>query len=224
MKLLIVALFVFGLLAPTSYAQSGEFCSLCIDFFNNAINELLDVILNGGVIGSCDELCGYLTVTWEETVCNLACDVVGIEAFIKLIDDVDPDPIYYCEVTELCSYNPDANATISAISVTPAKGKAGDTFTINVDFVVYDEIYTGELDINVIPPDAFPFGNGELLINQATGGFGASLQFQANPSEQEPFDPGNYTAQAAICSGTCGSDHPHARILGVKSCKFQIIE
>jgi hypothetical protein len=41
----------------------------------------------GGVIGSCGELCGYLNNEIEATVCDLICDYVGVEEFVNLIQE-----------------------------------------------------------------------------------------------------------------------------------------
>merc|ERR1711879_250198 len=174
MKLFVVALFLFGILAPSATAESGHLCHICVDFFNEAIQELLDIILNGGVIGTCGELCSKIT-GWESAVCDIACDAVGIDAFVHLIDAADPDPISYCEDCKLCSWNPKANATITNVAVSPS-----------------------------------------------SGAYGTQLKFTATPSEQEPFSPGQYQVQAAICAGTCGSKHEHAKVLGVKAANFTI--
>merc|ERR1711974_211043 len=40
MKLFVVALFLFGILAPSATAESGHLCHICVDFFNEAIQEL----------------------------------------------------------------------------------------------------------------------------------------------------------------------------------------
>ena len=49
------------------------------------IDQLLNAIANGGVIGGCTELCENLNGRIEEEVCNVLCDIIGIEAFIKLV-------------------------------------------------------------------------------------------------------------------------------------------
>ncbi|CAF1523158.1 unnamed protein product, partial [Adineta steineri] len=39
------------------------------------------------------------------TICDLACDVFGIEEFINLIEKADLDPIWYCEMAKMCPIN-----------------------------------------------------------------------------------------------------------------------
>jgi hypothetical protein len=67
------------------------------------------LILDTGIIGTCQTLCEALAQkTGKEiigVICNIACDVVGIEEFIKLIENADLDPIYYCELAKFCPGN-----------------------------------------------------------------------------------------------------------------------
>jgi len=53
---------------------------------DQSINILLNIILNAGVIGSCEALCSYMPNQIEATICNLLCDYVGITEFIKIIE------------------------------------------------------------------------------------------------------------------------------------------
>jgi hypothetical protein len=72
----------------------GQFCETCISFMVDAINILLNAILNGPLLGECADLCGYLPLQIEAEVCNALCDIVGLEAFIKIITLADIDPIW----------------------------------------------------------------------------------------------------------------------------------
>lgn len=68
----------------------GALCSLCDQFVSQGINQLLNIVLNAGVIGSCSELCSLAFKDAKSsllpTVCNLACDAVGVYGFINLIN------------------------------------------------------------------------------------------------------------------------------------------
>jgi hypothetical protein len=83
-----------------------DLCPTCINVAEESINVLLNLILDAGIIGTCQTLCTALAQkTGSEligVICNLACDVVGIEEFIKLIENADLDPIYYCEIARFC--------------------------------------------------------------------------------------------------------------------------
>jgi hypothetical protein len=86
-----------------------DLCPTCINVADQSINILLNLILDSGIIGSCGALCSELaTKTGSQligTICDLVCDVVGIEEFIKLIEKADLDPIWYCEIAKLCPGN-----------------------------------------------------------------------------------------------------------------------
>lgn len=57
------------------------------------INDLLNIIANAGILGECGALCGKLTRPWEADVCNIACDAVGLDEFIKILERSDIDPV-----------------------------------------------------------------------------------------------------------------------------------
>ena len=87
-----------------------DLCPTCINVADESINTLLNLILDTGIIGSCQTLCSALAQkTGKEiigVICNIACDVVGIEEFIKMVENADLDPIYYCELAKMCPGTP----------------------------------------------------------------------------------------------------------------------
>jgi len=188
-----------------------------------ALNELLNIILNGGVLGGCGALCSYLPTTIEAEICDVLCSIVGFEAFIDLVNDTDPDPIWICmELDQTCPINDKAAANITSLVVKPLSGPQGSNFTIEMVYKVTETIGTGEAEFVIIPPDAMPFGDGGLLVWQTPGIYGVELSFDASPSENEPFDAGVYYVQGAVCEGSCGSIHEHAFTLSVRTTKFTI--
>jgi len=201
----------------------GEYCATCVDFMVQAINELLNIILNGGVLGSCSALCALLPNDVEAEVCDVLCTIAGIEAFIKLINVTDPDPLWICmELDQTCPINDNAKANITSLVVKPPSAPAGSNFTIEMIWKVTNTIGTGEVEFVVIPPDAMPFGDGGLIVWQTPGIYGGELDFSAEASENEPFNAGTYYVQGALCEGSCGSIHDHSFTLDVKVTKFQI--
>jgi len=158
--------------ALVTKVHAGSWCSSCVSFISQAIDQLLNIILNGGVIGSCAQLCGYLDNSLEEQVCNVLCDIVGIEAFIKLLSAADPDPIYICEeLDQLCPINDKASANITSLAVSPASGPAGTTFSISALYTVKNPIGTGQFVLACLPPngDGDPFGDANLLVEVPAG-------------------------------------------------------
>ena len=92
-------------------------CELCINTADDLINALLNYILNHDVIGGCANLCSHAP-TDLQGICTIgesrvpekspnalsthclftqiaACDLVGLKAFINIIENSDLDPIWY---------------------------------------------------------------------------------------------------------------------------------
>merc|ERR1712146_611187 len=150
---------LFLVLIVASYAQAAsltinqvektkikpdlDICPLCISFMNSAINDLINIIMNAGVMGSCNELCSLLPNQIEATICDLLCAYVGIEGFMDLLNGVDPDPIWICEEITVCPVNPNAAANLTSFTVQPVHGKRQDTFTFDLTYLVTNEIGTG---------------------------------------------------------------------------------
>ena len=89
----------------SAVGAAGSFCPTCVAFFDDAIDILLNQILNG-FKGDCAQLCGYLPQRTEAEVCELLCLVAGIETFIDLIKVADPDPIWICgEIDGICPFS-----------------------------------------------------------------------------------------------------------------------
>jgi hypothetical protein len=92
-----------GLVQP---AVRLDLCPTCINVAEESINILLNLILDTGIIGTCGTLCTALAQKTGSqligTICDLVCDVLGIEEFINLLEKADLDPIWYCEIAKLC--------------------------------------------------------------------------------------------------------------------------
>merc|ERR1712065_22965 len=164
-------------------APESEFeCKVCLSFMDDALNDLIQIIANVGIGGGCSK------------VCDIVCEIAGIEGFGKLLQEADPDPIYLCEKVNLCAHSTTAAANITNFQVDPAQGPVGSTFKIDI-------VYT--------------------LTNQAPGQYGGTLSFKATPNEQEPFNPGTYQVVAAVCEGTCGSIHEWSQTLSERQTTFK---
>ena len=128
-KTLIICLFIASGLAivaratfhlPASHLERLDFsrrtkdvgldlCPWCIDEAVADINVLLNIILDQGILGTCGDLCGALAnrtgSAFAGDICDLVCDGLGIDEFIHEIIKVDLDPIWYCEIADLCPSN-----------------------------------------------------------------------------------------------------------------------
>jgi hypothetical protein len=213
-----------------SSRQSVEFsfCNLCNSFMGQGINQLLNAILNVGVAGGCAELCqaAFPSKESEAKICNLLCDGVGIYTFIHLLEKFgkDIDTIYFCELLKACPVHDGGAASIDKITVNPPSGPQGTTFEIDVFFSVKNETSTGEMVFDVKPPKSMPFGDGELDEGFQPGQYAVKFTLQAEPSEQEAFEPGTYNFQFALCDGECGAPYPHTSLLAAHAGNFTITQ
>eukprot|EP00020_Sapocribrum_chincoteaguense_P009806 CAMPEP_0170748646 /NCGR_PEP_ID=MMETSP0437-20130122/9977_1 /TAXON_ID=0 /ORGANISM="Sexangularia sp." /LENGTH=230 /DNA_ID=CAMNT_0011087525 /DNA_START=23 /DNA_END=712 /DNA_ORIENTATION=+ len=196
--------------------SGGAECSVCVDFMGQAINTLLNAILNGGLVPGCSALCaltGPLVLP-----CEALCLYVGYEEFVKVINMTDPDPIYICQELDACNHPAPGhfgNVTVDGLTVTPTSGSTGTDFTITFKFTVNEATSVGQVLVAVVPPDAEPFGAEQLTDGLAVGSYSVPFKFKATASEQEPFDAGTYGVEAAVCDGTCTSPprHKYQKIL-----------
>jgi len=214
--LLFVCPFVLGgLLTKTTIrmsekAKSGDkisFCVVCVEIMGEIINELLNIILNIGVIGTCTELCGYLPNKYEIDACDLICSYVGIEEFIRLIEYEDPDPIFFCEEAKICPVTTNGTAYTNDVFVMPASGPAGTKFQIGFNYTVTSYTSSGGPNVVVIPPAGLPLGGSEFNEGQAPGTYIVTFSLDTSPSENEPFAPGDYLVEEALCAGDCSGRH-----------------
>jgi hypothetical protein len=135
-------------------------------------------------------------------VCNLLCDYVGITEFIKVIENADLDPIYYCEILKACPINDNGDAKITKFVVSPSQGPQG-TFTASLQYVSANGTGTGELYIGVKTVDGIPLGDSFLIEAQKPGTYVDNINIQAKPDPEcdpsqgpcEQWLPGKYTVE-----------------------------
>jgi len=215
-------------------APTNDLCKLCISFSGDALNELLNIILNTIVIGGCQDLCTALAQkTGSQTlgaVCEILCDIVGIKPFINFIENADLDTIYFCELLDVCAINDHGDATITSFTAIPKSGRQGTTFDLVLTYVSRNGTGTGELDVGIETVDGIPLGQDFLMEASPAGSYNVTISVEAKPDPScdptqgpcEEWLPGVYTAQIVLCNGECGSKHPHSQIYGQASANFTI--
>ncbi|EAL67512.1 hypothetical protein DDB_G0279797 [Dictyostelium discoideum AX4] len=184
-------------------------CPTCVDFINNDMGDL-EKIISGGIATSCGAVCSLLPNNIEQGACNLLCDIVGIDEFLKVFNNIgeDADPVWICEELTVCPKNQNSNATVLTSDVSPASGPHGTTFTIGVAYKVESTLGTGEVAVMVTDPTGSNgFGDAQLIVNTQPGQYSTSFSFAATPSEDEQFPAGVYQVQLMICEGSCGAKH-----------------
>ena len=83
-----------------------DICQDCIKEWVSVINVLLNLILDEGIIGSCGDLCSALqnrtNSSIDGDICLALCNAVGIVEFCRILEHSDLDPIWYCQIMDLC--------------------------------------------------------------------------------------------------------------------------
>ena len=138
---------------------------------------------------------------------------------MKIINQVDLDPIYYCELLKACTIFDGGDAQITSLDVSPSTGPQGK-FTVQVSYSSKNGTGTGELFIGVKTNDGLPLESSFLLEAQKPGMYNTNIEIDAQPDPDcdpsqgpcEEWLPGLYPVQIAICNGECGSKHPHSKV------------
>jgi hypothetical protein len=227
-----------SLVAETPTPPANDLCDTCIQFAGSALNELINLILNKAVLGSCGKLCGALANATNSQplgeVCNVLCDVVGLKAFINWISHADLSPIWNCEQLGVCKANDNGDAKITSFLVTPASGPQGTEFTISFVYSSTNGTGTGELRIGLTTVDhqAISFNSVYIPYSTTGGNFKGSGTVTATPaapgcdptqSTCEEWLPGVYPVNLKVCEGECGdTKHPHAKLYDSKNTSFTI--
>jgi len=199
-------------------------CGLCFSLMTDAINDLLESILNGGVIGGCNELCATLSNSIESAACNFICDYVGIEAFVDAINMTDPDPIYACQEIDLCPIVTGGAATMNSVTASPKSGPTGTNFNVTMIYTVTAATGPGYLVVDINCPDGNSLGGSVFSEGQAPGKYGMVWEIGTQPSEQEAFGPGSYQAIVGVCEGDCTTDHPNGGVYAAGQTVFSITQ
>lgn len=159
-------------------------------------------------------------------MCGLLCDVVGVDAFVTLLQDTDPDPIASCQTLDQCGFNDAAAANITVLDVLPKSGPQGTKFNINLFFKVTNEIATGTLALNIVPPSSSPaqaIENGNLLVNVPPGVYSLAGTLDTSmTSSMMPWTSGNYGVYGLVCDGSCGSKWAHSGLLSQRQTFFAV--
>ncbi|KAH9507671.1 hypothetical protein Btru_053424 [Bulinus truncatus] len=211
----------------------ADYCKMCINFSGQAINELLNIVLNMGVIGTCADLCGILEQKTGSqvvgAVCNILCDIAGVDEFVKIVEKADLDPIYLCELLKTCPVFDGGDATVTLFAVSPNSGPQGKK-ALNINFVSRNGTGTGEIYLFIQTVDQIPVEAAWLQEPLKAGQYSLNIELDAEPDPDcdptqdfcEEWLPGQYVATIQLCNGECGSKHPHSTIYDTKNATFSI--
>ncbi|CAF1186160.1 unnamed protein product [Didymodactylos carnosus] len=224
-------------LAISSFGQPKvglDVCSGCIEESVEIINILLNLILDEGIIEFCNALCGALAnITGSVIIgelCTVACDAAGIDEFIKIIIKADLDPIWYCEMIDLCPINDHGDAKFTNFGITPKSAPDGSKFVIDCSFISINGTGTGTINIEIVDPKNRSSGNLFWFEARKPGiypekiGLQTLFEFDCDPTKEvcDNWPLGTYNVTAQVCNGECGSQHPHSSIYDTAKSSFEL--
>ncbi|CAF0853409.1 unnamed protein product [Rotaria sordida] len=231
-----------------------DLCPTCINEVVELINIVLNIILDEGIVASCGDLCGFVANRTGSKIlgdiCDLACDAFGIDEFVKLIIKADIDPIYYCQLVDMCPINDHGDAKFTNFGVLPQTAPQGTTFVLDLSFMTVNGTGTGTFTFNIINPKNESSGNLYWFEAKKPGTYIEKLGIKTyalsdcDPSKGknayffvtincliscviltglcDAWPVGTYRVTAQICNGDCGSHHPHTSIYDSKATSFVI--
>ncbi|CAF3349365.1 unnamed protein product [Rotaria socialis] len=198
-----------------------DLCPMCINEAVAAINVILNAILDEGILADCNKLCSIVankSSSFIGTMCDLACDALGIDEFIHFIIAADPDPIWYCEIARLCPINDNGDAKFVKFSVLPSTGPQGTTFVIDCSFKSLNGTGTSMLRLDITDPTNETDSNDFLIEAKKPGTYSEKIGLKTltalncDPTKRicDSFLVGTYNVTAQFCNGECDSHHPHS--------------
>ncbi|XP_046582299.1 countin-3-like [Haliotis rubra] len=204
-------------------------CKTCVQFTRQAGADLLNVILNSGVIGSCTELCGALSDKGQAAMCGRLCNFAGIQEFTQLFVKANLDSFYFCELLTVCPIFDDGDAKITQLSVKPPVAPQGKR-TISYSYTSDNGTGTGEIAVVVQPPSGLPIGDSSFIPRSPPGTYSNKIILMAKPDPHcdpkkgpcQKWSPGHYKLSINVCYGKCGSSDPHSKIYDTREVNFVI--
>ena len=144
---------------------------------------------------------------------------------MKIVNEVNPDPIAACMALNVCPSSPSARGKVTQLTVTPTSGKQGANFNIFMQFQILNTTGTGQIFFEVNPPgqnNGSPFAGTANFQTLPPGTYTSSFQVSSQPNQDNPFNPGLYSVVGAICESMCGGTSKWAYTLGEANSKFTI--
>eukprot|EP00742_Colponemidia_sp_Colp-10_P000237 GILJ01000268.1.p1 GENE.GILJ01000268.1~~GILJ01000268.1.p1 ORF type:complete len:277 (+),score=33.99 GILJ01000268.1:54-833(+) len=212
-------------------ASANGMCPLCVNVMQQGIQQLLNVILNGGVVKGCSTLCASLAPKGKaiQYGCNILCDVVGIKAFIAEIKKADLDPIWLCQSIKSCPVNDcsaDVCGSVTSSAVAPASGIVGTKFQVSAQVQIMSNTGTGEISFAITEPRGGVVYSNSLVADgwkkDSPYNFQLDIDTTESPDDDVYFDAGKYVVDISVCQGSCSSHHAHAKVLATAQTSFEL--
>lgn len=193
---------------PTNQSKSekSDVCLGCIEFMDNNMSILANIVTKVGIAQTCGTICNTLNNSGDITTCNTLCDQYGSQKFWQIFLSAGINSIYACEMVAACVAGTHPAVSFSSYNVTPATGPQGTAFVLSTQFTVINETGVGEYAFVLYYPigddHELGFIYKEIFVDYPIGEYLVNFSFPTNSS----FNTGNYLVVFDLCSGACGQD------------------
>jgi len=209
------------LIVSQPYDSISELNITCVDCFKimvDILDDLVDELANGGVIGGCLDVCGALNKSVViEGACDALCLFVGVKEFIKIVNQTDPDPIYVCQLLKKCPMVAGGAAVINSFTITPTTGPKDTLFTTNVNLTVTNATSTGWIAFFIVPQKGVEVPFGEVVPGLTPATYPIAAQIDSSQLSE-----GDYQLIFQLCAGDCTTRHPYGGVYAQSQLAFNI--
>ncbi|CAG9329229.1 unnamed protein product [Blepharisma stoltei] len=198
--------------------EAVDMCSPCVIFADSSLQQLYNYVMDNTIPGSCSQLCGIFGQNLTAQVCNYLCNAVGIASFVKIVKDCQLDPIYFCELLDVCPVVAGGSANITNTYVVPSSATQYSTFNVQVLFQILKETGTGQVSLILTAPNKSVSKQSYLNEGFKPGTYSAKFQVVTDGM----YPAGVYNGVLEVCTGICGATLPNSAILSTGNIKFTV--
>lgn len=66
--------------------NASEFCLYCVDFLEETLDTLMEVLVDAGMIHGCNSICSQMDLQFEKAVCTVFCNVISVAEFVQIVE------------------------------------------------------------------------------------------------------------------------------------------
>ena len=138
--------------APGVGSIKDRLCEDCENEGIIVINEVLNAVLNGGILNACSDVCQHLSTPKRQTICMDACRAVGIATFVETVKKFSNfiDVTYFCHLAHMCTAREGGAVQNASLTVTPAEAKSGTEVTLVLTMEVTSDLGAGMIRVVLV--------------------------------------------------------------------------
>ncbi|KAG2388763.1 hypothetical protein C9374_000202 [Naegleria lovaniensis] len=210
----------------------SELCPTCVYLLDFALADL-EAAVDAGTVFSCMSLCKVVAPygPYVYAGCEVVCTAVGVNAFIAVLKKADLDPIYGCQLLNVCPVHDctaKTCATFTNAGVIPQVSPMGGKVMAYARLNVFNESGPGQVVLKVTGPFSAPDITSRYY--QADGFMPGAyeVKFEINTNDNDGtgllWFKGKYNVQINACEGECGAHRPHSRLIAQANTFFNLTD